>query len=159
MWNRGQAWFHVQGTGTLNRCFHLSCLKIHKFLIRCWMWAGMILSAAMNKENKENIINNSNDGNNNNISITYSSTYTIAKWFSQQKYKTIPTIKKQMIIGVLRDKEIIPLFQGRPAAVGSTWRHKNINNRTTKGHHTATITGITIDISIHMYRYQQHLIV
>ena len=34
------------------------------------MWAGMILSAAMNKENKENIFNNSNDGNNNNISIT-----------------------------------------------------------------------------------------
>ena len=32
--------------------------------------AGMILSAAMKKENKENICNNSNDGNNNNISIT-----------------------------------------------------------------------------------------
>ena len=28
------------------------------------------LSAAINKENKEDIINNSNDGNNNNISIT-----------------------------------------------------------------------------------------
>ena len=37
------------------------------------MWAGMILSAAINKENKENI-NNSNDGNNNNISITIART-------------------------------------------------------------------------------------
>ena len=34
------------------------------------MWAGMILSAAIKKDNKENIVNNSNDGNNNNISIT-----------------------------------------------------------------------------------------